>query len=303
MPIPFTCPHCGLETSVADQYAGQSGPCSGCGQTVTVPAFSGAAPFAAPVAPAKSSMSVGLIVLIVVLVLLVPVGFLFLLVCSGMLTGLSLPAVQAAREAARRAQCTNNLKQIGLAMHNYHDTYKCFPPAYIPDEDGEPMHSWRVLILPFMEQGYVYDQYNFDEPWDSPANLALADTMINPYQCPSSPASDLSETSYAVIEGPGALFDGPNAYKISDVTDGTSNTIMVVEVAGSGIHWMEPRDLELEQLDLQINGPNGDIQSNHPGGVNATIADGSVRFLSETIDSGILDALITRSGGERVGSF
>lgn len=298
MPISFTCPHCGLETNVADQYAGQSGPCSGCGQTVTVPALAGATPFAAPVAPAKSSTSVGFVVLIVVLVL----GA--LLLCSGIPIALLLPAVQAAREAARRSQCSNNLKQIALAMHNYHDAYGTFPPAFIPDEDGRPMHSWRVLILPYLEQGYLYEQYNFDEPWDSPANLALTFAMPSVYQCPSSlHSSDPAETSYAVIQGPGALFDGPNAYQLRDVTDGTSNTIMVVEAAGSGIQWTEPRDLDLEQLALRIGGPPGGIRSEHPGGVNVTIADGSVRFLAETIDPTMLEALITKGGGEAVGSF
>jgi prepilin-type processing-associated H-X9-DG protein len=232
-----------------------------------------------------------MIVLIVVLV----IGG--LLLCSGIPIALLLPAVQAAREAARRSQCSNNLKQIGLAMHNYHDTYKCFPPAYIPDEDGRPMHSWRVLILPFLEQGYLYEQYNFDEPWDSPANLALASLAPNVFHCPSTPGSPgSSETGYAVISGTGALFDGPDAFKLSDVTDGTSNTIMVVEVAGSGIQWTEPRDLDIDQAAFQVGG----IESNHPGGANVLIADGSVRFISETIDPGILDALITRGGGERV---
>ncbi len=298
MPISFTCPHCGLETNVADQYAGQSGPCSGCGQTMTVPALAGAAPFAAPVAPAKSPTSVGFIVLIVVLV------FGAILLCLGGPIALLLPAVQAAREAARRSQCSNNLKQIGLAMHKYHDAYGSFPPAFIPDEDGRPMHSWRVLILPYLEQGYLYEQYNFDEPWDSPANLALTVPMPNVFQCPSSlDPSDLGETSYAVIQGPGALFDGPDAFKLRDVTDGTSNTIMVVEVAGAGIQWTEPRDIELRHFALPINGTSGGIQSEHPGGVNVVIADGSVRFLAETIDPTVLGALITKDGGETVGSF
>jgi len=296
MPISFTCSHCGLETNVADQYAGQSGPCSGCGQTVTVPAPAGTAPFAAPVAPAKSSTSVGFIMLIVAL------AFGAVLLCSGILIALLLPAVQAAREAARRSQCSNNLKQIGLAMHNYHDAYGSFPPAFVPDEDGRPMHSWRVLILPYLEQGYLYEQYNFDEPWDSPANLALARSMPNVFQCPSG-ATGLAETSYAVIEGPGALFDGPDAFKLRDVTDGTSNTIMVVEVAGAGIQWTEPRDIDLEQFALRIGGPSGGIRSEHPGGANAVIADGSVRFLADSIDPTTLEALITKGGGENVGSF
>ena len=99
------------------------------------------------------------------------VGF---LLCAGLpMIALLLPAVQSAREAARRAQCSNNLKQIGLAFHNYHDSYGCLPPAYIPDGNGQPMHSWRVLILPFVEQSPLYDQYDFDEPWNGPNNSKL----------------------------------------------------------------------------------------------------------------------------------
>ena len=103
------------------------------------------------------------------------------------LVALLLPAVQQAREAARRTQCKNNLKQIGIALHSYHDVYKTFPPAYIPDEDGKPMHSWRVLILPFIEQQALYEQYDFNEPWDGPNNSQLANVVISVYQCPSSP--------------------------------------------------------------------------------------------------------------------
>ena len=294
MPIPFACPHCGLQTSVADQYAGQSGPCAGCGNTITIPTPPQRVGYAAP-PPAKRSTPV---VLIVVLALAV------VLVCSGLPIALLLPAVQSAREAARRAQCSNNLKQIGLAIHNYHDCYGCLPPAYIPDENGEPMHSWRVLILPFLEQGPLHDQYNFDEPWDSPVNAALADLMPETYRCPSDGTAAMSETSYALIVGPGTLFEDAEVTRFGDVLDGLSNTIMVVEVAGAGIHWLEPTDLDLEQLSLRINQPVGPgIRSHHPGGVNVLICDGSVRFVSETIDPEVLRALITKAGKEAVGAF
>ncbi|MFH1267616.1 MAG: DUF1559 domain-containing protein, partial [Planctomycetota bacterium] len=294
MPIQFSCPHCGIETNVADEYAGQSGPCSGCGKTITVPPLAGAAPFAPPVRPSRRSTP------IVLIVLLVLAGMVF---CSGIPIALLLPAIQSAREAARRSQCVNNLKQIGLAMHNYHDAYKCFPPAYIPDENGQPMHSWRVLILPYLECGTLYDQYDFDEPWDSPANLALADSMPGVYGCPSDPASyGPAETGYAMIVGPKALSDGPTATPMREITDGTSNTILVVEASGCGINWLEPRDLDLDEFGLQINGAGaGGIHSYHPGGVNVLISDGSVRFLSETIDTRTLEALITKAGGEVVG--
>jgi len=295
MPIPFTCPHCGLQTNVADEYAGQSGPCSRCGKTITVPFGPPSAPSAARVSRPRGSVPV-------VLIALAAVGA--IVICSGIPIALLLPAVQAAREAARRSQCTNNLKQLALAMHNYHDTYKCFPPAYVADEDGRPMHSWRVLLLPYLEQQPLYEQYNFDEPWDSPANLALADIMPDVFRCPSDPSTPFSNTSYAMIVGPGTLFDGTRPCRIADISDGTSNTIMLVEAAGSGINWMEPTDLDVQKLALGINNPSGQgIRSYHPGGANVAMCDGSVRFISATINPQTLKALITKAGGEPVGDF
>lgn len=220
MPISFTCPHCGKETSVADQYAGQSGPCKFCGQTITIPATEAAPkPTPGPPPPAKSG-GTGATLGVVAVVCLVGV-----LLCGGVLVALLLPAVQAAREAARRAQCSNNLKQIALAFHNYHDTYKTFPPAYIPDKDGKPMHSWRVLILPFIEQQALYQRYNFNEPWDSPGNLAITNVAIPAYCCPSCPQSaatpGATETNYMVITGPGTVFDGAKGAKLRDIVDGS----------------------------------------------------------------------------------
>src|SRR6476661_8060061 len=101
------------------------------------------------------------------------------------LVALLLPAVQQAREAARRSQCKNNLKQIGLALHNYHDVNGCFPPAYIADENGKPMHSWRVLILPYLDQAALHTEYNFSEPWDGPNNSRLLARRPAVYACPS----------------------------------------------------------------------------------------------------------------------
>jgi hypothetical protein len=295
MPIPFTCPHCGLETNVADQFAGQSGPCSKCGNTVTVPVPSGAAPFAAPITPAKSSMSVGVIVLIVVLV----IGA--LLLCLGIPIAAYLTAVPVAREAARRAQCTNNLKQIGIAMLNYHDAYLCFPPAVITDEEGTPRYSWRVAILPFIEQQALYDLWNHDEPWDSPNNMRIGQTSIPAYRCPSD--DDPTETNYVMITGEEAIGNLPNEVtKIADVRDGTARTIMIVEVVDSGIGWSEPRDLSLDDLEMRINAPGG-IASKHPGGVNVALCNGSVRFVPESISAEDLRAWITKGGMETPPDF
>jgi len=295
MPIPFTCPHCGVQTRVAEQYAGQSGPCAGCGKTVTVPIVAGG-----PRAAAQGT-GVGVTILIVVVMGVVLVG---LLVCGGV--ALLLPARSVSREVLRRSQCSNNLKQIALALHNYHDTYKCLPPAVITDKDGRPMRSWRVAILPFMEQRPLYDQYDFNEPWDGPKNLALASVpMPRVYQCPSADNPSPTETNYVMIVGKGTIGGLPNEkVSFAAVTDGTSNTIAVVEVVGTGIHWMEPLDLSIDELSLMLNDGSGKgPSSHHPGGVNVALADGSVRLLPNGTDPETLRRLLLRNDGQVIPQF
>ena len=300
MPIPFTCPHCGTTTDVADQYAGQSGPCVRCGKPITIP---GGLPFSGMVPPVKRGLGPGLIFLIVL-----GAGLPVLLVCGGILVALLLPAVQAAREAARRCSCTNNLKQIGLALHNYHEAHGSFPPAFIPDENGKPKHSWRVLILPFMECQQLYDEYRFDEPWNSEHNMALAARMPFEFRCPSDPAAaSPGITSYAMLVGPHAFSDGPTARRLSEITDGTAHTIMVAEAAGAGINWLEPRDLNVDKMTFHIQhlwreqrANSADISSAHPVVANVLFCDGSVRCLSNDIAPEVLKAMTTIDGGETI---
>jgi prepilin-type processing-associated H-X9-DG protein len=213
------------------------------------------------------------------------------------LIALLLPATQAAREAARRSQCVNNLKQIGLAMHNYHSANNNFP-GNIADKKGKPLMSWRVAILPYIEQQELYNKFKLDEPWDSPNNKELIQYMPQVYTCPSRPALPKStQTHYQVFFGPGALFDKDGPTGIQNVTDGTSNTMMAVEAANA-VTWTKPDDIPFDQ------GPNFKpanlfgMGSTHPGGVNTLFADGSVRFIKTTINQQVLKALITRAGGE-----
>ncbi|MHC4179486.1 MAG: DUF1559 domain-containing protein, partial [Planctomycetota bacterium] len=200
--------------------------------------------------------------------------------------------------------CTNNLKQIGVAMHNYHDANGCFPPAYIPDENGRPKHSWRVLLLPYMDEKPLYDLYDFDEPWDSPNNFALAQMMPSVYRCPSAASIDDSDTSYALVVGPGTISDGPTATKEGDILDGPFNTIMVVEVAGSGVNWLDPSDCQIEDIGFEINAFQVDgfagegIRSEHPRGANVLFCDGSVRRIRESVAPDALEAATTIAGGD-----
>jgi prepilin-type processing-associated H-X9-DG protein len=290
MPIDFRCPHCGHQTLVADQFAGQSGPCANCGQTITVPGVAGAAP---PVMPPRTSGGGAAIVLIIAGVVL------GLFLCGGVLVALLLPAVQAAREAARRTQCSNNLKQIGLAMHNYHDATGSFPPAYVVDGTGKPMHSWRVLILPYLEHAHIFNRYDQTQPWDSPANRQLLSEMPSTYQCQSSGQGG-QNTSYVVVRGAETIFDADKPCKIASITDGTSNTILVVEAPHANIPWTEPRDLDFAQLNMVINGGANSPHSDHPGGTNVLLADGSVRYLSSSIAPENLRAMLTKAGNEMI---
>jgi prepilin-type processing-associated H-X9-DG protein len=223
---------------------------------------------------------------------------------AGVGIALLLPAVQSAREAARRAQCVNNIKQMGLAMHNYHDTLRHLPPAAIRSEDGKPLLSWRVAILPFIEQQALYEEFHLDEPWDSDHNKALISKMPNVYACPSRPDDGAKDglTHYQVFTGPSALFGLPKGTQFRDVTDGLSNTLMVVE-GGEGVIWTKPDDIPYpSQADLENQRiiPRPPVGSTHPGGFHAGFADGSVRFIKSTIDAAILRALITRNGGEAI---
>ncbi len=225
-------------------------------------------------------------------------------VFGGILIALLLPAIQAAREAARRATCINHMKQIAVAMHNYHDVHGSFPPAYLADEDGKPMHSWRVLILPYMEEQFIYEQYDFDQPWDSPHNLALADMISNVYRCPSSPSVDSAETSYMMIVGPDTISDGTSASRFRDITDGTANTIMLVEVDQPLSNWMEPRDLDATQISYEVNdGVNPGIGSPHPTVANVTFCDGSVHSIDDHTDPELIKSMTTIAGGEDVSDF
>jgi prepilin-type processing-associated H-X9-DG protein len=210
-----------------------------------------------------------------------------------MAVGLLLPAVQKVRDAAGRAQSQNNLKQIGLALHNYHDVNAALPPAAICDKRGKPRLSWRVAILPYLEQENLYKQFKLDEPWDSEHNKKLIGAMPKTYALPTAPLKP-GETYYRALVGNGAAFETIRGTRFADFTDGLSNTLLVVEAA-EGVPWTKPDELE---YDPEKPLPKFGTFSN--GGFNALFGDGSVRFILPSIAEKTLRALITRAGGEVV---
>ena len=290
MPISYACPHCGKQFSVAEQFAGQTGPCAACGQTIAIPmaGFPGAAgPLGMPPAgyhqPKPASGGGASLAVIIIAIVLV------LLLIPGVLIALLLPAVQAARGAARRSSSLNNMKQLALAVHNYHDVYNALPPAVVTDADGVPLYSGRVLLLPFLEQSHVFDQWDKSQPWDSEANKPLAQMMIPTFRDPADTGPP-NQTSYLFVTGTGTMFEVGQKLDFSKITDGTSNTLMFVEVKNSGTSWAQPGDFDADRFQTLPAG-------NHRAGNNVAFADGSVRSLPANTP---IRAAATRNGGEPV---
>lgn len=175
--------------------------------------------------------------------LLVVIGIL------GVLIALLIPASRGGgREAARRNQCRNNLKQISLALLNYEAAHGTFPPAYTVDAEGNRLHSWRTLLLPFIEEQAIYETIDLTKPWDNPANARARETTIDAFVCPS---SDLKPgfTTYQTIVSPDGIFSGSNPRAAAEITDGKAQTILFIDAPEStAVHWMSPEDAVAEDL-------------------------------------------------------
>jgi type II secretory pathway pseudopilin PulG len=234
----------------------------------------------------------------------------------GVLTALLLPAVQQAREAARRSQSKNNMKQIMLAMHNYHEVYRSFPAGTIEDsaEDPDDRLSWLVSILPFADQAPLYEQIDRKSAWDSDANSEWTSFDINTFLNPSNPNIGEGSTHYIGMAGIGedaaelevdharaGVFGYDRKTRIRDIKDGTSNTIAITGASDDIGPWAKGGRSTFRGLTEEpyINGPDG-IGGPHHGGMHAGFADGSVRFISENIDQDLFKKLITINGGEPV---
>jgi prepilin-type processing-associated H-X9-DG protein len=217
-------------------------------------------------------------------------------------------ALRPARQAALRTQCVNNEKQIALAVHNYISRHgNAFPPAYTTDKAGQPLLSWRVLILPFLDQEQaLFKEFHLDEPWDSPHNRTLISKMPEVYRCSTQNAGTAREgkTRYIAPRAPGTIFRGAEPVKLKEIIDGTSNTIMFFDGGDErAVIWTKPDDWDVPP-DAKLD-PSGILVAHGEQprkGTNVAFADGSVRFFRETIMSAVFRALLSYAAGEVISS-
>jgi hypothetical protein len=214
-------------------------------------------------------------------------------------TKLLLPALDKVKDSSGRMQSVNNLKQMGLAMHNYADTFKSLPAYASFDKDGKPLLSWRVHLLPFLDQDALYKEFHLDEPWDSEHNKALIARIPPVYRSPLAKKAGPGKTIYQVPLGKHALFGGKKELNFPrDVPDGTSNTIMVVETSDdNAVIWTKPADFKSD-----VENPLKGLLRPGAKGFHVGMADGSVRVISSQVTLATLRAAFTRDGGEVLGS-
>jgi hypothetical protein len=215
---------------------------------------------------------------------------------TGVLTAMLLPAVRASREAARRSQASNKLRQMGIGVHNFHDVYTRFPTSTY-DKNGKPLLSWRVHILPYVEARPLYDQFHLDEPWDSPHNSKLVEQMPEVYQSPGfADENRLGKTVYLAATGDAALFKGPKKVTFRDVTDGTANTIMMVQAAREqAVVWSKPDDLKVDPAN-----PLAGLTNPKAGAFQVLFCDGTVRAMANNLDAELLRRLFNPRDGKPV---
>lgn len=232
-------------------------------------------------------------------------GLLLIVLVSLLLIGFGLPIYQEVsyhfleRSRSRFRITKNNMKQIGLALHNYHETYATLPPGAILSPNGTPSHSWQALILPFLDQQFLFRQIDFEKPWHASANQEAFQQEVPVYLNPKA-KSKTSPDGYALSHfvGNKLVLKSGTDISFEEMHDGTSNTIMAMEIGEHFKPWGDPTSLTEP---VNVIGPNKKTLTE--GGSFILMGDGRVRFINKIIDPVILKALSTPAGGEEVGEF
>jgi prepilin-type N-terminal cleavage/methylation domain-containing protein len=198
----------------------------------------------------------------------------------GVLLALLLPAVRTARTPARRNQCMNQLKQTGFALQHYAEVHRALPPAHTTDPDGNSLHSWRTLILPFIEEQQLYDSIDLAKSWDDPVNSNAMKAEMFVYQCPSATIEG-NLTTYLAVVTPNSCFRATEPRSLSEISDDPSETLLAIDAhATHSVAWMSPVDADEE---IVMGKAKGKPSSHHPNGMLGLFVDSSVQLLSDNI--------------------
>ncbi len=319
MPFNFVCPFCHARTRVEDRFAGQSGPCAECGKQVTLPS-----PASLGIAPAKqveadiaSTSNVssdqqshlnpsatwlsGSKKQMTKLALQVAVMASMLLIAFGVVGWLLIPSAQRAFEDRKRLGSISNIQQIAKALNAYRQDYGSYPTPTVSDPSGSPLYSWRVLLLPYLGYNGLYNRFQLEQPWDSPTNSQLLREMPPMFAIVgNNMALSLYESNYAYVVGPGTMF--PNAFSdsVPEVTDDSSETILLVETKEGGLSWTQPGNLD-NSAGVRIGTrPVTDIGGNFANFVLIATVDGNGMALSPQTPISTIQAMLSPDGGEYV---
>lgn len=237
----------------------------------------------------------------VLLKVLIAIGILFLLFLF-----LS-PAFRSARGPARNTMSKGNLRSIGIAIYNYQEIYGSFPPGYTVDDQGNRLHSWRTLLLPFLEEQELYDSIDLTKPWNDPANAKAMKVLPDVYRCPAVDLSG-SKTNYLGIAIEGGVFSSAVGIKETEITDIASDTILALEVPYEyTVHWMAPTDAGHSVLEAYTPDANVPHVYSYPHSFNLLMGDASVKSYrvaeqrQELIPA--LKKMATYAGGEEIGEI
>lgn len=296
MPLLFTCPHCQTSTQVDDCYSGHEGACVTCGKAIQIPDFdtaTGQAPETGQRYSFPKVLSIGL-----ALVILLCLGF--LLVRTG---GDTMERIAATRA---RSESVSNLRQIAAALNAYARDHGTYPPPTL--KVGANTHSWRILILPYLNENTLYDQYDFDKSWDSEDNMRIGYNAPAVFRNPTHTRNQGlwapvgSEAHYFLITGPGTLFPKTGPLSPEQISDDAGQTLLLAEARLSGqrvTFWIEPEDFDISKLQANTYAELGGILEEEFA--FATV-DEQVRFLPEATDPLVIRAAVTANGGERLSS-
>lgn len=294
---------------VLDQYAGQTGPCAVCAKTITIPGDLGSAMNKghSRVANTRSSdndSGVALGTMIGILGASVA-GFSILFLAVVLIFRVAIPAATQMRINSLNRASLDKIERITQALNAYHDLHGSYPPAYFTDENGKPTHSWRVMILPQLNRNDLYQQYNFSEAWNSPANIMVTTKMPDVYRSEIDSSGSSTSTNFAAVVGKRTMFPHEKSTSRNQAIDAPETIMMVVEIHGLGFDWTDPGE------NYDLDSPQGTMiidNNRYSTTANRTMLTGNLGMMSEDTyhaneDTSItlLQSMATRSGSEDIG--